>query len=296
MGLIGILAHADLFETHALNLCFEVAVLGAHSAQVKVVVPEVAGRSLRPDQGLFERSNSSNRPDSDQARGFTVGRALDLHGQAEHLGEQHAHQHDQIAVASEDIHNISSQFSVLSEPVMAEILSRDLSLDCHPERSEGSAVRSQLAARSSQRYSIEILRSSLKSESILPVPSTTLQSGSSAIETGSPVSSRMRLSRFLISAPPPVSTIPRSLMSADSSGGVRSSATRIAFIMVETHSLNDSRISLSSTVTVLGTPSIRLRPLISMVSGLSSGYAEPISILICSPVRSPISRLYFRLR
>ena len=67
-------------------------------------------------------------------------------------------------------------------------------------------------------------------------------------------------------------------------------------MMVETHSLKASRISLSSTVMVLGTPSIRLRPLISMVSGLSSGYAEPISILICSAVRSPISRLYFRFR
>jgi hypothetical protein len=30
-------------------------------------------------------------------------------------------------------------------------------------------------------------------------------------------------------------------------------------------------------VMVLGTPSIRLRPLISMVSGLSSGKAEPSS-------------------
>src|SRR6185312_4607705 len=45
-------------------------------------------------------------------------------------------------------------------------------------------------------YSIEILRSSLKSLNILPVPSTTLASGSSAIETGNPVSSRMRLSKF----------------------------------------------------------------------------------------------------
>ena len=49
-------------------------------------------------------------------------------------------------------------------------------------------------------------------------------------------------------------------------------------------------------VIVLGTPSIRLRPLISIVSGLSSGYAEPSSILICSAVRSPTSRLYLRLR
>ena len=90
--------------------------------------------------------------------------------------------------------------------------------------------------------------------------------------------------------------MPRSLISAESSGGVRSSATRIAFRMVATHSLRDSRISLSSMVTVRGTPSMRLRPFTSIVSGFSSGYAEPISILICSAVRSPTSRLYLRFR
>jgi hypothetical protein len=43
---------------------------------------------------------------------------------------------------------------------------------------------------------MQTCRSSLKSLSIFPVPSTTEASGSSAIETGRPVSSRMRLSRF----------------------------------------------------------------------------------------------------
>src|SRR5581483_2247290 len=120
-------------------------------------------------------------------------------------------------------------------------------------------------------YSIAIRRSSLKSVNILPVPSTTDANGSSAIDTGSPVSSRIRRSRFLIKAPPPVKTMPRSLISALSSGGVRSSATRIAFKMVATQSESASRISVSSMLTVLGTPSTRLRPLISMVIGLSSG-------------------------
>src|SRR6202021_51707 len=64
------------------------------------------------------------------------------------------------------------------------------------------------------RYSIDIFLSSLKSLSILPVPSTTLHSGSSAIETGNPVSSRMRLSRFFNKAPPRVRTMHRSLLSA----------------------------------------------------------------------------------
>ena len=74
---------------------------------------------------------------------------------------------------------------------------------------------------------------------------------------------------------------------------MRSRATRIAFTIVETDSPNASRISLSSTVTALGIPSMRLRPLISLVCGLSSTHAEPISILIRSAVCSPINKLYF---
>ena len=50
---------------------------------------------------------------------------------------------------------------------------------------------------------------------------------------------------FSASAPPPVKTIPRSTMSAESSGGVRSSATRTALIIVETESARASRISSS---------------------------------------------------
>src|SRR5204863_4492934 len=69
---------------------------------------------------------------------------------------------------------------------------------------------------------IAIFLSRSKSLSIFPVPSTTQESGFSAKVTGRPVSSRIRLSRFLIKAPPPASTIPRSAMPAESSGGVRS--------------------------------------------------------------------------
>jgi hypothetical protein len=74
------------------------------------------------------------------------------------------------------------------------------------------------------------------SDNILPVPKTTEESGSSAITTGSPVSIISRLSRFFSRAPPPVRTIPRSTMSAESSGGVRSRATRTALMIVETAS------------------------------------------------------------
>src|SRR5581483_10064682 len=138
-------------------------------------------------------------------------------------------------------------------------------------------------------------RSRSKSDSIAPAPSTTDESGSSAIETGNPVSCISRTSSFLSSAPPPVSTMPRSTMSADNSGGVRSSATRTALTIVATESASASRISSSVTTMVFGMPSIRFRPLISIVNSSSSGAAEPTSILICSAVRSPISRLYLRL-
>jgi len=45
-------------------------------------------------------------------------------------------------------------------------------------------------------------RNKRKSLSILPVPNTTDANGSSAMDTGNPVSSRIRLSKFLSSAPP----------------------------------------------------------------------------------------------
>src|SRR6266850_1488082 len=60
--------------------------------------------------------------------------------------------------------------------------------------------------------------------SALPEPRTTQVSGSSATMTGRPVSSISRRSRSRSSAPPPVSTMPFSAMSAPSSGGVCSSA------------------------------------------------------------------------
>ena len=60
--------------------------------------------------------------------------------------------------------------------------------------------------------------------SIFPVPRTTDSMGVSARDTGSPVSSRIRLSRFFRRDPPPVRAIPLSTMSADSSGGVCSRA------------------------------------------------------------------------
>src|SRR3954452_3706775 len=120
-------------------------------------------------------------------------------------------------------------------------------------------------------YRMETLRSRSMSESTLPVPSTTEASGSSASTTGRPVSSRSRWSRLRSSAPPPERTIPLSMMSADSSGGVRSRAMRTASTMVATGSASASRISSSEIVSVLGTPSTRSRPLISILSSSLSG-------------------------
>src|SRR5580658_5951433 len=205
--------------------------------------PHAAHFRERPCSGALDGSDQRRGPVAHQ-RNVTLATAVGmthLKGKQQHLREHHRRQQEQGAMARRDVDHVWTleRFS-----------------------STTNFVNSQ---------SIETRRSKRKSLSILPVPSTTDASGSSAIDTGNPVSSRMRLSKFLISAPPPVSTMPRSLISAESSGGVRSRATRIAFKIVEMHSESASRISLSSIVTVRGTPSIKLRPFTSSVSGFSSG-------------------------
>jgi len=74
------------------------------------------------------------------------------------------------------------------------------------------------------------------------VPSTTQESGRLAMHTGSPVSSGFDLSRFFSNCAASREHDAQSLMSAESSGGVRSRAMRIALTIVDTHSLNASRI------------------------------------------------------
>src|SRR4029077_16755118 len=125
--------------------------------------------------------------------------------------------------------------------------------------------------RTGAGYRIETLRRRSMSESTLPLPTTTEASGSSASTTGRPVSSRSRWSRLRSSAPPPERTIPLSMMSAESSGGVRSRAMRTASTMVATGSASASRISSSEMVSVFGTPSTRSRPLMSIRSSSLSG-------------------------
>src|SRR5439155_639721 len=100
--------------------------------------------------------------------------------------------------------------------------------------------------------------------SALPQPRTTQVSGSSATTTGSPVSSISSRSMSRNSAPPPVSTMPRSAISAPSSGGVRSSALFTAETILFNGSVSASRISFDETVKLRGMPSARLRPLTSI--------------------------------
>src|SRR5665647_2843161 len=86
------------------------------------------------------------------------------------------------------------------------------------------------------------------SSSARPVPSATQDSGSSAIETGSPVAWRSTRSRLLSRAPPPVSTMPLSTMSAASSGAVCSSATLTASMIEPVGSIIEAvKVALEHT-------------------------------------------------
>ena len=68
----------------------------------------------------------------------------------------------------------------------------------------------------------------------LPPPLATQVNGSSATMTGKPVWLEIKTSRSLsIAPPPPVSTIPRSLMSALNSGGDASRAVLMACMIDE---------------------------------------------------------------
>ncbi len=85
------------------------------------------------------------------------------------------------------------------------------------------------------------------------------------------------------------------MMSEESSGGVCESTSRTAFTTASSGSWMASVISFELTSIVRGSPATWSRPRTCMVSGRSSGSAEPISILTLSAVRSPISTLYFSL-
>ena len=93
------------------------------------------------------------------------------------------------------------------------------------------------------------------------------------------------------SDPPPVITMPRSTMSEASSGGVFSRDCIKASTICWSGSLSASRTSTEEIFMVLGIPATRSRPLISISSSCSSRNADPMRILICSAVCSPMRRL-----
>ncbi|MNN34966.1 hypothetical protein D3C81_1487990 [compost metagenome] len=124
---------------------------------------------------------------------------------------------------------------------------------------------------------------------------TTQCIGSSATQTGTCSCSESSSSSPLSSAPPPVRTTPRSIISADSSGGVRSSTDLAAATIIETGSHSASFTSPDEIVSVWGSPLTMSRPLMSISAFMPPGRTEPIETLISSAVRSPISSLYFCL-
>ena len=90
--------------------------------------------------------------------------------------------------------------------------------------------------------------------------------------------------------------MPRSKMSAASSGGVSSSTLRMAPTISRRGSWIASTISLEETSRLRGRPDTRSRPRASPFNGSLIVTAAPAAILSSSAVRSPTSRLCLRLR
>ena len=128
-----------------------------------------------------------------------------------------------------------------------------------------------------------------------PVPIATQDIASSATYTGIPVLLLISLSRPFNREPPPAITMPLSLISAESSGGVLSSTECTASAMAETGSESASSISSEVTSMVFGSPEIRFLPLTSTLSCSSLGNAVPAFIFSSSAVLSPIIILCFFL-
>src|SRR3954471_20499461 len=134
--------------------------------------------------------------------------------------------------------------------------------------------------------------SASNSSTHLPAPMATEWSGLSVMWIGMPVSCFSRSSRPRSNAPPPVSTMPRSMTSPESSGGVLSRVVLTASTIWLTGSSIALRISSELTTMVFGRPVTRSRPRISACGSSGAGNADPIAILISSAVRSPSIRLY----
>ncbi len=98
----------DLFD-----LLFQVVIFLTHSAQIKVVAPQIADAALKPDDTFFKRSNCIHYPDTDQTARFVLTGALDLDCKSQHLGKQNRHQDGDVAVAADQVfHGRNSEFPV----------------------------------------------------------------------------------------------------------------------------------------------------------------------------------------
>src|ERR1019366_749273 len=149
--------------------------------------------------------------------------------------------------------------------------------DDQRETLAGVAARSCHRDPEGQRL-VEEMRTCLSASNSsrhMPLLKATQLSGSGATTIGMWVSICSLESRPCSRAPPPVSTMPCSMMSAASSGGVRSKVTFTASTMAATGSSMALRISSVVVTTVFGRPVTRSRPRISAWSSSSSSQADP---------------------
>ena len=74
----------------------------ADSAQVKIVVPEVAGAVLRPDQDFFQRGDDVDTPTRGSGAWFShLAAAFDLNREAQNLKKQDSHQKTDVTIAAD---------------------------------------------------------------------------------------------------------------------------------------------------------------------------------------------------
>ena len=121
----------------------------------------------------------------------------------------------------------------------------------------------------------------------------TQEIGSSAVTQRIPVLSSTALSRPEISEPPPVSTIPLSEISLQSSGGVCSKTWKMASTIAVTHSDIALYISFELTSISVGKPETISPPFtVSLLSGVSAQAVPKITFKF-SAVLSPMLILWF---
>src|SRR4029079_6166911 len=139
-----------------------------------------------------------------------------------------------------------------------------------------------------------LLRNWSKCSRARPVPTATELRALSATWHGMPVNWVRSAAMLRSSEPPPVITIPLSMMSLESSGGVCSSTLRTAVMIWESGASIASVTSPEVIGMVRGRPAIMSRPWTSICIGSGRASAEPMPILTSSAVRSPTMRLYLR--